>query len=124
MNKLVLLVALPLITAFLLPVINRVSALAGRWSGPLILLITSALGISMWSQLGDSAVAVELGGFRPPLGITLYADQMAILFAVAVSLGTLLLWPNGGEDRVRQWTLALILAASGRPLTTLSGSTW
>ena len=48
----------------------------------------------MWSQLGDSAVAVELGGFRPPLGITLYADQMAILFAVAASLGTLLLWPN------------------------------
>ena len=120
MNKLALLVALPLITAFLLPLINRASAFAGRWTGPLILLVTSALGISLWTQLGDNAVAVELGGFRPPLGITLYADRMAILFALAVSLGTLLLWPNSGEDRVRQWTLALILAASGSGLA-LSG---
>jgi formate hydrogenlyase subunit 3/multisubunit Na+/H+ antiporter MnhD subunit len=120
MNKLALLVALPLITAFLLPIIHRVSAAAGRWTGPLILAITSALGISLWGQLGDNAVAIELGGFRPPLGITLYADQMAILFAVASSFGTLLLWPGGGEDRVRQSTLALILAAAGSGLA-LSG---
>jgi len=79
--------------------------------------MTSALGLSLWSQLGDSAVAIELGGFRPPLGITLYADQMAILFAVAASLGTLLLWPDGGEDRVRQSTLALILALGGSTAT-------
>ena len=74
MNKLTLLVVLPLITAFLLPIIHRVSPFAGRWTGPLVLLITSVLGISLWSQLGDSAVAIELGGFPPPLGITLYAD--------------------------------------------------
>ncbi len=120
MNQIALLVALPLLMAFLLPVIYRLSAFLARWTGPLTLAITTALGISLWSQLGDTAVAVELGGFRPPLGITLYADQMALLFAVATSLGTLLLWPGGGEDRVRQWTLALILAASGSGLA-LSG---
>lgn len=91
MNQLALLVALPLITAFLLPVVNRVSSFAARWAGPLVLLITSAIGISLWPQLGDSAVAIELGGFRPPLGITLYADRMALLFALATSIGTLLL---------------------------------
>ncbi len=120
MNKLALLVALPLITAFLLPVINRISVFAGRWIGPLVLLITSVLGISLWGQIGDSAVAIELGGFRPPLGITLYADRIAVLFAVAASLGTLLLWPDSGENRVRQSTLALILAAAGSGLA-LSG---
>ena len=120
MNQLALLVALPLVTAFLLPVINRASEFAGRWTGPFVLSITSALGISLWSQLGDSAVAIELGGFRPPLGISLYADQLAILFAVASSLGTLLLWPRNGDDRIRQSTLALILAASGNGLA-LSG---
>jgi formate hydrogenlyase subunit 3/multisubunit Na+/H+ antiporter MnhD subunit len=120
MNQLALLVALPLITAFLLPVINRVSTFAAKWVGPLVLLITSAIGISLWPQLGDSAVAVELGGFRPPMGITLYADRLALLFALAVSIGTLLLWPNKGEDRIRQSTLALILAASGSGLA-LSG---
>ncbi len=120
MNQLALLVALPLIAAFLLPVINRVSAVAARWTGPLVLIVTSAIGISCWPQLGDSAVAIELGGFRPPLGITLYADRLALLFALAASIGTLLLWPNKGEDRIRQSTLALILAGSGSGLA-LSG---
>ena len=120
MNQLALLVALPLITAFLLPVINRVSTFAARWTGPLMLVITSAIGISFWPQLGDSAVAIELGGFRPPLGITLYADKMALLFALATSIGTLLLWPSRGEDKLRQSTLALILAGSGSGLA-LSG---
>ena len=120
MNQLALLVALPLITAFLLPVINRVSTFAARWTGPLVLVITSAIGISFWPQLGDSAVAIELGGFRPPLGITLYADKMALLFALATSIGTLLLWPSRGEDKLRQSTLALILAGSGSGLA-LSG---
>ncbi len=120
MNRLVLLVALPLLTAFLLPVIHRVSAFAGRWVGPLTLAYTSALGIFLWSQLGDGAVAIDLGGFRAPLGITLYADQLAILFAVAITLGTLLLWPGLGHDSVRRSTLALILAAAGSGLA-LSG---
>ncbi|MFQ5643023.1 MAG: complex I subunit 5 family protein [Thiogranum sp.] len=120
MNQLALLVALPLIAAFLLPVVNRVSGFAARWLGPLVLLVTSAIGILLWPQLGDSAAAVELGGFRPPLGITLYADRMALLFALATSIGTLLLWPSKGEEWLRQSTLALILAASGSGLA-LSG---
>jgi formate hydrogenlyase subunit 3/multisubunit Na+/H+ antiporter MnhD subunit len=120
MNKLVLLVALPLLAAFLLPVINRVSALAGRWVGPLTLVYTSALGMFVWSQLGDGALAIELGGFRPPLGISLYADQLALLFAIAITLGTLLLWPGLGAASARRSTLALILAASGSGLA-LSG---
>jgi formate hydrogenlyase subunit 3/multisubunit Na+/H+ antiporter MnhD subunit len=120
MNRLVLLVALPLLAAFLLPVIHRVSAFAGRWVGPLTLVYTAALGMFFWSQLGDGAVAIDLGGFRPPLGISLYADQLAVLFAIAVTLGTLLLWPGLGADSVRRSTLALILAASGSGLA-LSG---
>ena len=120
MNNLALMIALPLIAAFLLPVINRVSSLAARWTGPLVVLVTSVIGIMAWTQLGANAVAIELGGFRPPLGITLYADQLAVLFAIAVSVGTLLLWPDDGEDRIRQSTLTLILAASGSGLA-LSG---
>jgi formate hydrogenlyase subunit 3/multisubunit Na+/H+ antiporter MnhD subunit len=120
MNRLALLIALPLIAAFLLPVIQRVSAAAGRWVGPLTLACTGVLGILLWSQIGSSAVALDLGGFRPPLGITLYADPLALLFAVAITLGTLLLWPGEGEDGVRHATLALILAAAGSGLA-LSG---
>jgi len=119
-NHVVLLVALPLLTAFLLPVINRVSHLAGRWAGPAVLLLTSAIGILLWGDLGNGPVAIELGGFRPPLGITIYVDQLALLLALAVTMGTLLLWPGGGEDRLRQSTLALLLAGAGSGLA-LSG---
>ena len=120
MNQVVLLVALPLLTAFLLPVIDRVSRLAGRWAGPAVLLLTSVIGILLWGELGNGPVAIELGGFRPPLGITLYVDQLALLLALAVTIGTLLLWPGGGEDRLRQSTLALLLAGAGSGLA-LSG---
>jgi formate hydrogenlyase subunit 3/multisubunit Na+/H+ antiporter MnhD subunit len=120
MNTLVLLVALPLIAAFLLPIVNRVSPLAARATGPLTLVITSVLGLSLWRGLGAGAVSVELGGFRPPLGIVLYADPLSLLFAVAVSLGTLLLWPRHDEGGIRQWTLTLVLAAAGSGLA-LSG---
>ena len=120
MNQAVLLIALPLIAAFLLPVVSRVSILAGRWTGPLVLLFNSALAVRLWLQLGDQAVAIALGGFRPPLGINLYIDQLAVLFAVAVNVGTLLLWPHDSADNTRQRTLSLILAAAGSGLA-LSG---
>ena len=120
MSKVVLLIVLPLLTAFLLPVIDRFSPLAGRWVGPAVLLLTSAIGVSLWGELANGALAIEIGGFRPPLGITLYVDQLALLLALAVTLGTLLLWPGGGEDRLRQSTLALLLAGSGSGLA-LSG---
>ena len=120
MSKVVLLVALPLMTAFLLPIVDRVSRFAGRWIGPAVLLLTSVIGIMVWGELGDGTIAIELGGFRPPLGITLYVDQLALLLAMAVTLGTLLLWPGEGEDRVRQSTLALLLAGAGSGLA-LSG---
>ncbi|HFD78825.1 MAG TPA: NADH-quinone oxidoreductase subunit J [Gammaproteobacteria bacterium] len=120
MNELVLMVALPLLTAFLLPVIDRLSSLAARWIGPLVLLLTAIIGLSAWSQTGSGAITIELGNFRPPLGIDLYVDQLALLFALAVTLGTLLLWPAEGEQRLRQSTLALLLAGSGSGLA-LSG---
>jgi len=119
-SKAVLLIVLPLMAAFLLPVIDRVSQFAGRWAGPVVLLLTSVLGIMLWGKLGDGAIAIELGGFRPPLGITLYVDQLALLLALAVTVGTLLLWPADGEDSLRQSTLALLLAGSGSGLA-LSG---
>ena len=119
MNNLLLLVALPLITAFLLPLMNRVSPALAKLAGPLVLAVTSILGISLWAGM-EQPIAIQLGGFLPPMGITFYADQLSMLFAVAASLGTLLLWPDETEHPVRQASLALILAAAGTGLA-LSG---
>ncbi len=119
MNNLLLMVALPLFVAFLLPVMHRVSPMLARVAGPLTLAVTGYLGIALWVDM-QAPVAIQLGGFMPPMGITFYADQLSMLFALAVTVGTLMLWPDEPEQSVRQWSLALILAAAGCGLA-LSG---
>ena len=52
------------------------------------------------------------GGFAPPLGIAFYVDRLALLFALAVPLTTLLLWPHDTDgDDARRQSLTLLLAA-------------
>ncbi len=125
MSNVVLMIVLPLLGAFLLPVVNRLSAFAGRWLGPAILLLTTLIGVSLWAQLGDAPFVAQMGGFRPPLGIVLYVDQLALLLAIAISAGTLLFWPgnesdSGESDAIKRSTLSLVLAGSGSGLA-LSG---
>jgi len=120
MNLLVLMITLPLLTAFLLSIINRASIFAARVIGPLVLLATASIGISVWSQLGAAPLVVQWGGFQAPLGITLYADQFGLLFALAITIGTLLLWPKSSENQLRSSSLALLLAGTGSGLA-LSG---
>ncbi len=120
MNLLVLMIALPLLTAFLLSSINRLSTFAARVIGPLVLLATAAIGLSVWPQLSAAPQAIQWGGFQAPLGITLYADQFALLFALAMTIGTLLLWPRSTENQLRSSSLALLLAGTGSGLA-LSG---
>ncbi len=110
----VLMIVLPLVFAFLLPVLKRASETAGRWAGPLILVVTTGLGLNILGSSNDSVSVLELGGFAAPMGIVLYADSLAALFATAVSLSALLLWPGRNVgDPVRMSTLALLLAGAG-----------
>jgi len=120
MNNIVLMIVLPILTAFLLPVVNRVSEFAGRYIGQVVLVLTSLIGISLWSQAGDAPFALQIGGFSPLLGISLYVDQLAIVLAVAMSVGALLLWPTAEQATIKQSTLYMLLAGSGSGLA-LSG---
>jgi formate hydrogenlyase subunit 3/multisubunit Na+/H+ antiporter MnhD subunit len=122
MTQPVLLFALPLLAAFLLPVVWRISAAAGRLFGPLVLGVNVAIGLLAWDGVAEQTLVIALGGFAPPFGIAFYIDRLALLFAVAVSLGILLLWPAGrdGEGASREATLTLVLAAAGTGLA-LSG---
>ncbi len=115
-----LLVVLPLLTAFLLPVIDRVWAFAARWIGPLVLVVTTLIGLALWQAVGDGAISVAMGGFKPPLGITLYMDHLALLFAIAVPIGALLLWPRNYGSSIAHHMLTLLLVAAGSGLA-LSG---
>jgi formate hydrogenlyase subunit 3/multisubunit Na+/H+ antiporter MnhD subunit len=113
MTDITLTVVLPLLGAFLLP-LTRDNALAwlGRLFGPLLLAVSAWILFMHWSTFSAPQVVI-LGGFAPPLGIVFYIDRLALLFALAVPLMTLLLWPGDAEkDALRRQSLTLLLAAS------------
>jgi len=113
MTDVTLALVLPLLGAFLLPllahgVLRRLAVLFG----PGLLALSALLLFGAWSTY-ESPYAIALGGFAPPLGITFYIDRLALLFALAVPLVTLLLWPGGSDEAsVRRQSLTLLLAAS------------
>ncbi len=119
MNLIALVVALPLLGAFLLPVGARSVGWVGRLLGPALLLLTSLVVIVLWRDSGGVPSHIELGGFQPPLGITFYLDQLALVFALATSLLALLLWPHAAwrDARVAALMLLMVSAASGMALS-------
>ena len=119
MQYAVLIVVIPLLAAFLLPVLERVSSMFARAIGPAIMLILLGLSINIWMEL-DQPVMLALGGFAPPLGIVFYIDQMSILFAGLAIAITFMLWPFQAKSSIREHTLMLILTAAASGLA-LSG---
>jgi formate hydrogenlyase subunit 3/multisubunit Na+/H+ antiporter MnhD subunit len=105
-------VALPLLGAFVLPLGNAGPRWLGTALGPAILAISGLIVLANWSAY-ETPYAIALGGFAPPLGIVFFIDRMALLFALATVLTTLLLWPGGnGSAGLRRQSLTLLLAAS------------
>ncbi|MEW8252641.1 MAG: NADH-quinone oxidoreductase subunit J, partial [Candidatus Thiodiazotropha sp.] len=92
-TNLVLTIALPLLGAFLLPVLMRSSVAIALWSGPAILVYGCWTVAELWLSGFAQPLSIAIGGFAPPLGINLYVDSLALLFAFAVQLLGLVFWP-------------------------------
>jgi formate hydrogenlyase subunit 3/multisubunit Na+/H+ antiporter MnhD subunit len=119
MNNIAYNIALPLLAAFVLPIINNSSKSAARLLGPFVLLAMVAFaGSNLYAV--SHPVSIELGGFRPPLGINFYLDQLALLFALIIPLLMLVLWPWTTSQGIREEALLLLLAAAASGLA-LSG---
>jgi formate hydrogenlyase subunit 3/multisubunit Na+/H+ antiporter MnhD subunit len=114
MSQLAMVVALPLLAAFLLPLIGRLSRHAGHVLGLGILVIVELIVLAVWAAAEGAPISLAIGGFHPPLGISFYADDLAFMFAAAVPVMTLLLWPRDDqdEDLERRQVLTLVLAAA------------
>lgn len=113
MTDVSLTIALPLLGAFLRPLLSGgVLDWIGRLLGPVLLALVAVILFAHWSTY-TTPQAIALGGFAPPLGIALYIDGIALLFALAVPLTTLVLWPgDDGDAGMRRQALTLLLAAS------------
>ncbi|MEW8626947.1 MAG: proton-conducting transporter membrane subunit [Candidatus Thiodiazotropha sp.] len=121
MNNLVLTIALPLLGAFLLPVVMRLSQALGLWLGPIILGYGCWLLGNLWFSDISLPLSIVIGGFDAPYGINLYLDSLALLFAFAVQLLGLICWPFMlNQDTARRQALMLLLVAASTGLA-LSG---
>lgn len=119
MNQIVLTVVLPLLAAFLLPVLGRISVTLARYLGPVVLMLGLLLTWDIWNNMTQPYM-IAIGGFAPPAGIVFYVDQLSLLFTALVLLMTLLLWPWRGDSSIRECSLTLLLAAAACGLA-LSG---
>ncbi len=111
------LVVLPLLGAFLLPIVYRKNTIVGYWTGPIILAINLVI---IWHLWDDGSQSIAMGGFSAPLGIIFYVDKLALLFVTAIVLGTLILRLVYQMGRIREETLRLLIVAGGCGLA-LSG---
>jgi formate hydrogenlyase subunit 3/multisubunit Na+/H+ antiporter MnhD subunit len=113
MTDITLAVALPLLGAFLLPIAGRGGlAWLGGLLGPGLLVLCALIVLANLSAF-EAPYAIALGGFAAPVGITFYIDLLALVFALAVPLVTLLLWPgDDAEAGIRRQSLTLLLAAA------------
>lgn len=75
MNKMILLIALPLLAAFLIPVVAKFSATVSRLLGPVVLAFVLVFVALQWNVVGRDSFAIFLGGFLPPVGIVFYVDR-------------------------------------------------
>ncbi|WP_048149184.1 proton-conducting transporter transmembrane domain-containing protein [Palaeococcus ferrophilus] len=85
-----LLIALPLISAFFIPVLKRFSRSTIM---PFLVLVTALqAGIAGWVfrevYTTGKPIIVMAGGFRPPVGINLYIGHFAALFVLIVALAS------------------------------------
>ncbi|NNJ90679.1 MAG: NADH-quinone oxidoreductase subunit J [Gammaproteobacteria bacterium] len=121
----VLTFAVPLLMAFLLPTISRVSFTLSKLIAPLVLLALAIMVVCIWNFHTETFV-LHIGNFIGPQGIVFYVDRLALLFAFAIFAMTLLMWPwyfekdESSDTRTRKLSLTLLLVAASAGMS-LSG---
>ncbi len=113
MNTAISFIALPLGAAFVLPLVGRRTA--GFAIALMVLALTGALGVWM-SMTATFPHGVILGGWLPPVGISLHVDRLSVLLVTLFSmLAFFALWfqmQQGQEKPVSFAVLVLVMTAA------------
>ncbi len=83
MNSIVLLIVLPLVFAFLIPIFKNI----GKYASKIVTIISMLTGLSLaiyFFATLQFPVKVILGGWKPPFGIVLVGDQLSLFFVMVV----------------------------------------
>ena len=111
MNSLILMVVLPLLCAFIIPLIAQFSQSVAKFIGPVVLLFILSMVATSWLQVGRGAEAIFVGGFLPPVGIVYYIDHFSLMFSALIAVMLLVVWPWQNTSP-RQYSLYMLLAAA------------
>lgn len=120
----VLLIAVPLGLAFLIPLVGMASRRASGLMPILACLFNLVAVVLILPAALSDAIVVHIGGFAPPFGINLYAGPLGVLFAglialagLAVSIYALGYIRRGSIRRYHLLYLLLLVGANGVVLT-------
>jgi len=85
----ILIIALPLFAAFLIPLVAMVNKNWPKYIPILVMAFNSVFAINLLLHLNATngkPIIVKLGGFLPPFGINLYIGYLAVILLILISL--------------------------------------
>jgi proton-translocating NADH-quinone oxidoreductase chain N len=120
----VLLIAVPLGLAFLIPLISLASRKAAMIVPVIACLFNLVVAITLIPAAMDAPIIQKLGGFPPPFCINLYAGPVGVMFAGLIALAGLgiaiyamVYIKKGPVERYHLLYLLLLVGATGVVLT-------
>ena len=124
-NYAVLLIAIPLIIAFLQPLFSLISKKLTKWVTFLTIGFNFIYSLKLLNYvMKNGAQIAVIGNWKPPFGINLYLSPFSMLFATIiyfVALVVLLVYlidkPTEVDDRMSIATLLMIMSAGAITLT-------
>ncbi|MCD6588813.1 MAG: hypothetical protein J7K88_09705 [Candidatus Fermentibacteraceae bacterium] len=120
----VLLIAVPLGLAFMVPLIDSASRKLTRFVPVAALMFNLILCIRLIPAVLENPIVINLGGFTPPFGINLFVGPLGLLFAGLISLAGLVVSiyslsyiKNGPVVKYHMLYMLLLTGATGVVLT-------
>ncbi|RLF45404.1 MAG: NADH-quinone oxidoreductase subunit F, partial [Thermoplasmata archaeon] len=112
----VLMIVIPLLAAFLMPLIKK----AHRYFTFSILLLNAILSVLLFAKVyNDGAIYETIAGFSPPVGIYLAVDNLSALLALIINLFATINFVTSKKDF--KFSMLYLLAVTGATGIVLTG---
>ncbi len=85
-------IAVPLLAAFLIPIIGRFSKEVVKLIPGIVLLYLSYVAVSLYPHTLQQPIVEVIAGFKPPFGITLYYGPLAAFLVTMVMITGFVIW--------------------------------
>ena len=85
MVNLILIIALPLLAAFMMPLLKKLNNKLPEYTALLVTGFNLYLLFSNYQAVMESAQIIELGGWQAPFAINLYVGPLALLAAFLIN---------------------------------------